>query len=55
MIAVLNRLVEFIEDHLTEELDIAGLASSLGTTEYHVRRIFASRHWATSTRPASSR
>jgi AraC family transcriptional regulator len=42
MIAVLNRLVEFIEDHLAEELDVAGLASSLGTTEYHLRRIFSS-------------
>ena len=42
VIAVLNRLVEFIEDHLTEEIDIAGLTSSLGTTEYHVRRMFSS-------------
>ena len=42
VIAVLNRLVEFIEDHLTEEIDIAGLASSLGTTEYHLRRMFSS-------------
>jgi len=42
VIAVLNRLVEFIEDHLTEEIDITGLTSSLGTTEYHVRRMFSS-------------
>ena len=42
MIAVLNRLVEFIEDHLTEEIDIAGLASRHGTTEYHLRRMFSS-------------
>ena len=27
VIAVLNRLVDFIEEHLTEEIDIAGLAS----------------------------
>ncbi|MDL5350154.1 AraC family transcriptional regulator [Microbacterium sp. zg-YB36] len=42
MIAVLNRLVEYVEDHLTEEIDIAGLARMLGTTEYHVRRMFSS-------------
>ncbi|MBM7831965.1 AraC family transcriptional regulator [Agromyces cerinus] len=42
MIAVLNRLVEYVEHHLTEEIDIAGLASSLGTTEYHLRRMFSS-------------
>ena len=42
MIAVLNRLVEIIEDHLTEEIDVTGLTSSLGTTEYHLRRMFSS-------------
>ena len=42
MIAVLNRVVGFIEEHLTEEIDVAGLANSLGTTEYHVRRMFSS-------------
>ena len=42
VIAELNRLVEFIEDHLTEEIDIAGLAAGLGTTEYHLRRMFSS-------------
>lgn len=42
MIAILNRVVEFVEDHLTEDIDIAGLARSLGTTEYHVRRMFSS-------------
>lgn len=42
MIALLNRLVDFVEDHLTEEIDIAGLASRLGTTEYHLRRMFSS-------------
>ncbi|MGH1565213.1 GyrI-like domain-containing protein [Mumia sp. DW29H23] len=42
MIAVLNRLVEHVDDHLTEEIDVAGLASSLGTTEYHLRRMFSS-------------
>lgn len=42
MIAVLNRLVEFVEGHLTDEVDVAGLAMSLGTTEYHLRRMFSS-------------
>jgi AraC family transcriptional regulator len=42
VIAALNRLIEFIEEHLTEELDIAVLASDLGTTEYHLRRMFSS-------------
>jgi len=42
MIAVLNRVVELVEDHLTDEIDIAGLAVGLGTTEYHVRRMFSS-------------
>ncbi|MGC5170471.1 GyrI-like domain-containing protein [Microbacterium sp. DT81.1] len=42
MIAVLNRLVGLIEDRLADEIDIAGLASSLGTTEYHLRRMFSS-------------
>ena len=41
VIAVLNRLVDFIEAHLAEEIDITGLASSLGTTEYHLRRMFS--------------
>ncbi|QCO99656.1 AraC family transcriptional regulator [Arthrobacter sp. 24S4-2] len=42
MIAVLNRVVGFIEEHLTEEIDVAGLTSDLGMTEYHVRRMFSS-------------
>ncbi|RXZ50509.1 AraC family transcriptional regulator [Agromyces fucosus] len=42
MIALLNRLVDFVEDHLTEEIDIAGLAGRLGTTDYHLRRMFSS-------------
>src|SRR6187402_423725 len=42
VITVLNRLVELIEDHLAEEIDIAGLAVGLGTTEYHLRRMFSS-------------
>ncbi|MEZ3160193.1 AraC family transcriptional regulator [Microbacterium sp. BWT-B31] len=42
MIATLNRLVEHIDENLTEELDIAELAGRLGTTEYHLRRMFSS-------------
>ncbi len=42
MIAVLNRVIDLIEEHLTEEIDLAGLAADLGTTEYHVRRMFSS-------------
>lgn len=42
MIAILNRVVGYVEDHLTEDVDIADLARSLGTTEYHLRRMFSS-------------
>ncbi|MBB5867564.1 AraC family transcriptional regulator [Allocatelliglobosispora scoriae] len=42
MISALNRLVDLVEQHLTEELDLGGLAASLGTTEYHLRRMFSS-------------
>ena len=42
MIDVLNRLVDLVEERLTEEIDVGGLAMSLGTTEYHVRRMFSS-------------
>ncbi|SMH51120.1 AraC family transcriptional regulator [Rathayibacter oskolensis] len=38
----LNGLVSEIEERLTEELDIGALASRLGTTEYHLRRLFSS-------------
>ncbi|MGY4856366.1 AraC family transcriptional regulator [Cryobacterium sp. AP23] len=42
MIAELNRLVELVEDRLKEDLDVTALASELGTTEYHLRRMFSS-------------
>jgi AraC family transcriptional regulator len=47
VISALNRLVELIEEHLTEEhlaeeLDVATLAREVGSTEYHVRRMFSS-------------
>lgn len=42
MIAILNRVVEYVELNLNADIDIDALASSLGTTEYHVRRMFSS-------------
>ncbi|GAA1335753.1 AraC family transcriptional regulator [Saccharothrix algeriensis] len=42
MITALNRLVAVVEEHLTEEVDVGGLAGALGTTEYHLRRMFSS-------------
>jgi AraC family transcriptional regulator len=42
VISALNRLVDLVEEHLGEELDVNGLARSLGTTEYHLRRMFSS-------------
>jgi len=42
VIASLNRLVDLIEDNFAEQVDLADLAISLGTTEYHLRRMFSS-------------
>lgn len=42
MIAELNRLVELVEGRLDDDLDVASLARELGTTEYHLRRMFSS-------------
>jgi AraC family transcriptional regulator len=42
MIAELNRLLELVEQRLTDDLDVASLARELGTTEYHLRRMFSS-------------
>ncbi|MER7831732.1 AraC family transcriptional regulator [Streptomyces sp. NPDC095602] len=42
MISALNQLVDLVEWHLAEEPDVDGLAASLGTTEYHLRRMFSS-------------
>lgn len=42
MIGSLNELVEYVEAHLHEQLDVSELAHSIGTTEYHLRRIFSS-------------
>ena len=42
MIGSLNQLVSLVEDHPSEPLDVAELARQLGTTEYHLRRMFSS-------------
>ncbi|RJT75988.1 AraC family transcriptional regulator [Arthrobacter cheniae] len=42
MIAELNRLIELVEDSLTENLHVPVVATELGTTEYHLRRMFSS-------------
>ena len=42
VITSLNRLVDLVEADLTEEPDVPRLASAVGTTEYHLRRMFSS-------------
>jgi AraC family transcriptional regulator len=42
VIAELNRLVELVDENLTGELDVSDAAAQLGTTEYHLRRMFSS-------------
>jgi len=42
VIAHLNRLVELIEDNVAADIDLVSLATNLGTTEYHLRRMFSS-------------
>lgn len=42
MIAWLNRLVDLVEDDQGDDLDVVALASALGTSEYHLRRMFSS-------------
>ncbi|MCQ4211341.1 GyrI-like domain-containing protein [Streptomyces longispororuber] len=42
MISALNRLVDLVEEHLAQELDVDALAATLGTTGYHLRRMFSS-------------
>ncbi len=41
VIAQLTRLVELVEASLADDLDIAALAREVGTTEYHLRRMFS--------------
>jgi AraC family transcriptional regulator len=42
VISALNKLVDLVEEHLAEELDVGALARRSGTTEYHLRRMFSS-------------
>ncbi|WP_133879200.1 AraC family transcriptional regulator [Actinoplanes brasiliensis] len=42
MIAALNRLVDLMEEGLTGDFDVKQVARTLGTTEYHLRRMFSS-------------
>jgi AraC family transcriptional regulator len=42
VIAELNRLVELVEERLTDDIDVAAWAAEFGTTEYHLRRMFSS-------------
>ncbi|MFF3034773.1 GyrI-like domain-containing protein [Streptomyces rubiginosohelvolus] len=42
MISALNQLVDLVEEHLGEEIDVDRLAGGLGMTEYHLRRMFSS-------------
>ncbi|WP_328860928.1 AraC family transcriptional regulator [Streptomyces sp. NBC_00306] len=42
MISALNQLVDLVEEHLGDESDVQALAVRLGTTEYHLRRMFSS-------------
>ncbi|WP_194408609.1 AraC family transcriptional regulator [Microbacterium cremeum] len=42
MIAELNRLVEYVEANLDDEIDLDSFVRGLGTTEYHLRRMFSS-------------
>jgi AraC family transcriptional regulator len=41
VIAALNRLVELVEEHLEDPVDLAALASDVGSTEHHLRRMFS--------------
>lgn len=42
MIAGLNRLVDYVEANLDSEIDVDGFVRGVGTTEYHLRRMFSS-------------
>ena len=46
MIAELNTLIDIVESHLSaesaESVEVGALAKRLGTTEYHLRRMFSS-------------
>ncbi|MTD13570.1 helix-turn-helix domain-containing protein [Nakamurella sp. YIM 132087] len=42
MIAALNRLVDAVETQLGEDIKVDEVAAGVGTTEYHLRRMFSS-------------
>jgi methylphosphotriester-DNA--protein-cysteine methyltransferase len=42
MNAELNSLIDAVEQDLAEDLDVAEFVARIGTTEYHVRRMFSS-------------
>ncbi|WP_127818064.1 AraC family transcriptional regulator [Microbacterium sp. CPCC 204701] len=42
MITELNRLVDYVEANLADEIDVDGFVRGAGTTEYHLRRMFSS-------------
>jgi AraC family transcriptional regulator len=42
VIDLLTRLIAHVEERLNDELDVAAIARDLGTTEYHLRRMFSS-------------
>jgi AraC family transcriptional regulator len=42
VIDLLTRLIAHVEERLTDELDVPAIARDLGTTEYHLRRMFSS-------------
>lgn len=41
MIQALNRLMSYIEEHLTEEISVAEAAKVIGLSEYHLKRTFS--------------
>ncbi|SFQ27789.1 transcriptional regulator, AraC family [Desemzia incerta] len=40
MLKELNEVIEFIEDHLTEELSLESIAEYAGVSDYHLRTVF---------------
>jgi AraC family transcriptional regulator len=42
VISALNRLVDLVEKHLSEQIDVTGLARTLARAWYHLRRMFSS-------------
>jgi AraC family transcriptional regulator len=41
VIEILNRVVDLVDSDLTADLDVDAVARSLGSTEYHLRRMFS--------------